>query len=283
MQQIERIPALRSWREEQRQRGKCVALVPTMGNLHDGHLALLDTAREHADTVIASIFVNPLQFGAGEDFSRYPRTRDADMHALREVGCDAVFAPPESEIYPDGRAISQVSVPRLGDQLCGIDRPGHFDGVTTVVNLLFNLVQPEVAVFGQKDFQQLQIIRRMVRDLHLPVAVLSHPILRAADGLALSSRNQYLDQEQRARAPALHAALQSAASELVAGARDWAGIEARAVAQIEAAGMMPIYLSVRDPSLDPTVIRPQLPGEALIVAAARLGTTRLIDNIVVRA
>ncbi|MHA7835198.1 MAG: pantoate--beta-alanine ligase, partial [Algiphilus sp.] len=205
------VPALRAWRQTQWQAQRRVALVPTMGNLHRGHLALLKTARAHADVVVASIFVNPLQFGPNEDFDRYPRTLDADVAALEAAGCDAVFAPSERTLYPHGRNITQIHVPHLGDDLCGADRPGHFDGVTTVVGLLFHLAQPDVAVFGRKDYQQLQLIQRMVRDLHFPTQVMGHPIEREADGLALSSRNQYLSPEERARAPALHATLRAIA------------------------------------------------------------------------
>lgn len=275
MEILERIDALRAWRGRQRDAGLRVALVPTMGNLHAGHLALLDTARAHADIIIASIFVNPLQFGPGEDFDRYPRTFDDDVAALSGAGCAAVFAPGEATLYPHGRAITQVCVPDLGNLLCGEDRPGHFDGVTTVVSLLFHLVEPDVAVFGEKDYQQLQIIRRMVRDLHMPVAVHGHPIARDSDGLALSSRNQYLDAAQRERAPALHATLREAAAALQAGERDPAALEARGMASLRAAGFDPVYLRVLDPALG----APRLPGEVVIAAAARLGSTRLIDNI----
>ena len=275
MEILERIDALRAWRGRQRDAGLRVALVPTMGNLHAGHLALLDTARAHADIIIASIFVNPLQFGHGEDFDRYPRTFEDDVAALSGAGCAAVFAPGEATLYPHGRHITQVCVPDLGNLLCGEDRPGHFDGVTTVVSLLFHLVEPDVAVFGEKDYQQLQIIRRMVRDLHMPVAVHGHPIARDSDGLALSSRNQYLDAAQRERAPALYATLREAAAALRAGERDPAALEARGMAALRTAGFQPVYLRVLDPALGP----PQLPGEVVIAAAARLGSTRLIDNI----
>ena len=275
MEILERIDALRAWRGRQRDAGLRVALVPTMGNLHAGHLALLDTARAHADIIIASIFVNPLQFGHGEDFDRYPRTFEDDVAALSGAGCAAVFAPGEATLYPHGRHITQVCVPDLGNLLCGEDRPGHFDGVTTVVSLLFHLVEPDVAVFGEKDYQQLQIIRRMVRDLHMPVAVHGHPIARDSDGLALSSRNQYLDAAQRERAPALYATLREAAAARRAGERDPAALEARGMAALRTAGFQPVYLRVLDPALGP----PQLPGEVVIAAAARLGSTRLIDNI----
>lgn len=275
MELLHDIPALRAWRDAERRAGRQVALVPTMGNLHPGHIALLDTARAHADTVIASIFVNPLQFGPNEDFERYPRTLDDDLAALREAGCAAVFAPDEATLYPHGRDITQVHVPELGDMLCGADRPGHFDGVTTVVSLLFHLAQPDAAVFGEKDYQQLQIIRRMVRDLHMPVAVHGHPIAREVDGLARSSRNQYLSAEERAVAPELHATLRELAEALRAGSGDFQALEAMGLERLRRSGFSPVYLRVLDPDLGP----PQLPGELIILAAAKLGKTRLIDNL----
>lgn len=278
IERIHDVPTLRAWRHKQWREGQRVALIPTMGNLHRGHLALLDTARQHADVLIASVFVNPLQFGPNEDFDRYPRTLEADMDALEGAGCTAVFAPSETTLYPHGRDITQIHVPALGDRLCGADRPGHFDGVTTVVGILFHLVQPDVAVFGEKDHQQLQLIRRMVRDLHMPIAVQGHPIEREADGLALSSRNQYLSADERARAPELHATLRATADALLAGERDVAALEARGLARLRAKGFEPSYLRVLSPDLE----EPVFTGEILIAAAARLGDTRLIDNLMVR-
>lgn len=274
MQVLHDVAALRAWRETERAAGRRVALVPTMGNLHPGHIALLDTARAHADTLIASIFVNPLQFGPNEDFDRYPRTFEEDLAALRAAGCAAVFAPDEATLYPHGRDITQVHVPELGDILCGADRPGHFDGVTTVVSLLFHLVQPDVAVFGEKDYQQLQIIRRMVRDLHMPVTVHGHPVAREPDGLARSSRNQYLTVEQRAIAPELNATLRSVADALCAGEDGIDALEERGLQRLRQAGFEPVYLRVLGADLG----APQIPGELLVAAAARLGATRLIDN-----
>lgn len=275
MELLKDVPALRAWRDAERRAGRRVALVPTMGNLHPGHIALLDTARQHADTVIASIFVNPLQFGPNEDFDRYPRTLEDDLEALRAAGCAAVFAPDEATLYPYGRDITQVHVPVLGEMLCGSDRPGHFDGVTTVVSLLFNLVQPDAAVFGEKDYQQLQIIRRMVRDLHMPVAVHGHPIAREADGLARSSRNQYLSAEERAVAPELHATLRELSEALRAGNQDIPALEAQGLERLRQSGFSPVYLQVLGPDLGP----PQPPGELVIAVAAKLGRTRLIDNL----
>jgi len=252
--------------------------VPTMGNLHAGHIALLDSARAHARRVVVSIFVNPLQFGPHEDFSRYPRTLEEDAALLSEAGCDALFAPDEAALYPHGRDITQVSVPHLGAELCGLDRIGHFDGVSTVVALLFNIVQPEVAVFGQKDHQQLQIIRRMVRDLHFPVKVVGHPTEREPDGLAMSSRNRYLSAEERARAPRLQATLRELAQRLQDGEHHLAALEADGWRALEAAGFQPTYLSIRDSALGP----PREHGELVIAAGARLGKARLIDNVLVK-
>lgn len=261
------------WRDERLR----VAFVPTMGNLHDGHLALIARARALADRVVASIFVNPLQFGAGEDFDDYPRTFERDRAALEAAGCDLLFAPGEAELYPNGRRITQVAVPELGGMLCGEDRPGHFDGVTTVVALLFNIVGPDCAVFGQKDYQQLQIIRRMVRDLHMPVEIVGEPTRRETDGLAMSSRNQYLSEQERALAPQLHATLQAVAARLRAGAADFSRIEADGLQRLQDAGFLPVYLRVLDAGLGP----PQPGGPFVVAAAARLGRTRLIDNVVI--
>lgn len=277
IERIHDVPTLRAWRRVHWQDGRRVAFVPTMGNLHRGHLALLDTARKHADVLIASVFVNPLQFGPNEDFDRYPRTLEADVAALEGAGCAAVFAPSERVLYPYGRDISQIHVPELGDRLCGADRPGHFDGVTTVVGALFNLVQPDVAVFGMKDYQQLQLIRRMVRDLHFPVQVEGHPIEREADGLALSSRNQYLSAQERERAAELHATLKATAEALQAGERDVTALEALGLDRLRASGFEPSYLRVLSPELE----APEFPGQIVILAAARLGSTRLIDNLMV--
>lgn len=260
--------------------GERVALVPTMGDLHAGHLALVDAAVARAQRVIASVFVNPLQFGPGEDYADYPRRLESDVARLAEHGASAVFAPSVETLYPRGPdAAARVHVPGLEDVLCGADRPGHFSGVATVVAKLFNIAEPDIAVFGEKDFQQLLLIRRLAADLDFDVEVLGVPTVREADGVALSSRNAYLDAAERRRAPALHGALRSAAARLARGERDYAAIEADASAELAAAGLEPSYCAVRRAS-DLAVPGPGEPLEALrVLAAARLGRARLIDNI----
>ena len=266
----------RAWRGA----GLRVGFVPTMGNLHAGHLALVSEAQRHADVVVASVFVNPLQFGPGEDFEDYPRTLKADALALQSVGTDLLFAPTAAEIYPNGaEPLTQVRVRGLTDSLCGAHRPGHFDGVTTVVSLLLNLVQPDVAVFGEKDYQQLAVIRRMVADLHWPVEVVGGKTVRGADGLAMSSRNQYLTESQRRLAPELQAQLQSTAQALASGVRDFERLQAEAVTALQSSGFQPQYFEVRQANLDP----PEKQGQAFVIlAAVMLGKTRLIDNVSIR-
>lgn len=260
--------------------GERVAFVPTMGNLHDGHIALVARAREVAARVVVSIFVNPLQFGAGEDLERYPRTPEADSERLRAAGADLLFMPEEAQMYPRGRqGVTFVEVPGLSDILCGAARPGHFRGVATVVAKLFHIVQPDVAVFGQKDYQQLTVLRRMVEDLCIPVELIGVPTVREADGLAMSSRNGYLSAGQRAVAPALARALRTAAQRLAGGDDDFAAVEAAAVQALQAAGFLPDYVSVRRAAdlQPPAVDEPHL----VVLAAAWLGTTRLIDNLLI--
>ena len=257
--------------------GERVALVPTMGNLHEGHLRLVDRARELADRVVVSIFVNPIQFGPGEDLDSYPRTESQDADKLRERGADLLFLPDEAELYPNGReGLTLVHVPGLTEELCGASRPGHFDGVTTVVAKLFHIVGPDVAVFGRKDYQQLAVIRRMVSDLDFPAAIEGAPTVREADGLAMSSRNAYLDADQRRRAPRLYETLQAAARQLEQG-REPAGVENDALQALEAAGFEPEYVSVRRAhDLSPAGADDR---QLVILAAARLGKARLIDNL----
>ena len=252
-----------------------VAFVPTMGNLHAGHIALVDAARARAEHVIASIFVNRMQFGPREDFASYPRTPDADERMLRAAGVAILFLPDESQIYPRGiGAHTFVEVPGLSEVLCGAARPGHFRGVTTVVNRLFNLVAPDVALFGKKDYQQWRIIERMVADLGMPVEVVGLDTVREPDGLAMSSRNQYLSPAERAVAGRLHAVL--AAITQGPRASDWSKAEADAMADLAAAGFVPEYVRVRR-RMD--LLAPS-PGDSLVVlAAARLGRARLIDNL----
>jgi len=267
---------LRGWRGF----NETVALVPTMGNLHAGHMSLVDLARTLADRVVVSIFVNPTQFGPGEDFAAYPRTLDKDRRQLTRANVDILFAPAVEEIYPDReRPGTVVSVPGLSGILCGQFRPGHFDGVASVVTRLFNIVQPDSAVFGQKDYQQLLVIRRLQADLHLPVKIVSAATARQPDGLALSSRNQYLDDAQRATAPGLHRTLAGCAASLRQGSREFAGLEDRGMAGLVAAGFIPDYFAIRDAAdLSP----PQPSSRHLVVlAAGHLGKARLIDNVLV--
>ncbi len=251
-----------------------------MGNLHEGHLSLVRLARRRADRVIASIFVNPTQFGPGEDFENYPRTLGADRRVLRRAAVDAVFAPTVRTVYPGGvPAGTVVSVPDLARQLCGVFRPVHFDGVTSVVLRLLNIVAPDVAVFGEKDYQQLVILRRMVADLHVPVHIVAGRTVRERDGLAMSSRNHYLNEAERALAPALFRTLRSCQERLEAGDRDFRGIERSALRQLKQSGFRPDYVEIRDAA---TLSRPSADSPKLrVLAAAWLGRARLIDNVAV--
>ena len=265
---------VREWRNA----GQRIALVPTMGNLHAGHLSLLAAARHRAARVIASVFVNPLQFGPAEDFAAYPRTLDDDTGLLAEAHCDLLFAPSVEQVYPDGGAQpTLITVRGLATVLCGQFRPGHFDGVATVVAKLFNIVAPDVAVFGEKDFQQFIIIRRMTSDLMLPVEIVGAATVRAADGLALSSRNRYLSPEERAIAPAIHRALRAAVKRIDGGDRDYLAIESAGWQALAVAGLRPDYFAVRDAE---DLAPPQPTSRELVVlTAARLSRTRLIDNL----
>ncbi len=277
MQTVHEVAELRARVALWKQQGLKVALVPTMGNLHDGHIALVADARQRADRVVVSVFVNPTQFGPNEDFDRYPRTLAQDAARLAEGGADLLFAPDVASIYPGGAGrFTKVSVPGVTEVLEGAHRPGHFDGVSTVVTLLFNLVQPDLAIFGEKDYQQLQVIRRMVRDLHLPVEIVGHPIERAADGLALSSRNQYLSAEERTLAPRLQQQLAVVGQRLRGGERDFDRICAEASAALDAIGFRTQYLRICSPALE----APSAEAKSFVIlVAASLGTTRLIDNL----
>jgi pantoate--beta-alanine ligase len=278
MQTLERIAEVRQQVREWHEDGLTVGFVPTMGSLHAGHMSLLAAARFRADRVIASVFVNPLQFGPGEDFERYPRTPADDSRLLEEESCDLLFLPAVAEIYPQGRSSATlVSVKPLAEILEGAHRPGHFDGVATVVAKLFGIVQPEVAVFGEKDYQQLAIIRRMVLDLDIPVEIVGAPTVRSPDGLAMSSRNRYLSDAERARAPRIYAALRAAAERLHAGERDYAALSAWGSGELRATGMLPDYFEVRDAL---SLLAPEPDSrELVILTAARLGRARLIDNL----
>jgi pantoate--beta-alanine ligase len=260
-----------------RGRGARVALVPTMGNLHRGHLALVERAAEQADCVVVSIFVNPLQFGPADDYARYPRTLEADVEKLESTGISYLFHPGVEEMYPGGQeAATWVEVPRISQELCGRSRPGHFRGVATVVNKLFNIVQPDLAVFGEKDFQQLLLIRRMVTDLAMPVRIIGVPTVREADGLAMSSRNAYLSPEERKIAPMLYRVLSDAATRIGTGDRDYTGLEGRVAQRLEAAGFRPDYVSVR--RADTLTVPEAGDLHLVLLVAAWLGITRLIDN-----
>jgi pantoate--beta-alanine ligase len=278
MQTISESGALRELIAGLRRSGRRIGFVPTMGNLHAGHHSLLGLARERADVVIASVFVNPTQFGPNEDFARYPRTPEADAAGLAAQGCDVLFLPTVADLYPYGDERSvRVSVPELSDVLEGAIRPGHFDGVATVVAKLFNLVQPDIAVFGQKDYQQLLVIRRMARDLGFPIEIASAPIVREHNGLAMSSRNQYLSAEQRECASVIHATLQWM-GERIAEARSSAQIEAEAQERLAQAGLVVDYAVIRRADDLGVVDNPQRDGCVALIAA-RFGSTRLIDNL----
>src|SRR5882757_2424033 len=265
---------VRTWRTQ----GLRVALVPTMGNLHKGHATLVARAREHADRVVVSIFVNPLQFGPSEDFNSYPRTPQEDRALLDEYRADLLFAPGVEDMYPPLAAPhTVVHVPELSEILCGAVRPGHFIGVATVVAKLFNMVQPDVALFGDKDYQQLAIIKRMATDLCMPLQVIGVATVREADGLAMSSRNRYLTAEQRRLAPRIYAALSKVGQELKQGRRDYLSLEQMAIAELEQSGFKTDYASIRDADdLQPPTENSR---KLVVLTAARLGRARLIDNV----
>ena len=280
MQTVHTIAELRAQVNAWKRAGEQVAFVPTMGNLHRGHIHLVEQARQRAPRTVASIFVNPLQFGPSEDFAAYPRTFADDSRQLAAAGLDVLFAPAVTEVYPRPlEAMTQVITPELPAVLCGASRPTHFVGVTTVVSKLFNMVQPDMALFGEKDWQQLVIIRRMVMDLDLPVTIIGVPTVRESDGLAMSSRNGYLSSEQRAVAPTLYATLHATPARWLAGERDYTRLEAEAKIQLAAAGFCPDYVEIRRAD---DLQRPKpddRADELRIFAAAGLGRARLIDNL----
>ena len=278
MNTVKTVRELRAAVARARSEGKRIGFVPTMGNLHSGHAALVTKACQRVDFVVASIFVNPLQFGANEDLDSYPRTLAADQERLLQAGCHLLFAPTVDEMYPHGMGgQTRVSVPQLSEGLCGASRPGHFEGVATVVSKLFNMVQPDLAVFGQKDFQQLAVIRALVRDLNMPIQIIGEPTVRADDGLALSSRNGYLSAEQRAIAPVLYQVLRQMAEAIGKGERDYPALIAAGQQRLAEAGMRVDYLEVRQAlSLRPATAEDR---DLVILGAAYLGTTRLIDNL----
>jgi pantoate--beta-alanine ligase len=272
---------LRGMLVEARSAGSTIGFVPTMGNLHEGHLGLVRRAREKTDFVVASIFVNPFQFAEGEDYESYPRTPERDLAMLTEAGAHLVFLPTVADLYPNGAGRStRIEVPELGTILCGRFRPQFFRGVATVVNILLNLVQPHVAVFGEKDYQQLLVIKQMVGDLRLPVEVVGVPTVRELDGLAMSSRNHYLSTEQRQRAPMLYKTLCAARDSIMGGCRDFRAIEGQSLESLKAGGFRPDYVCVRQAD---SLAEP-IPGdsELVVMGATWLGPARLIDNVQIR-
>jgi len=278
MRTVHTLKELRAMLRSYRQQGKRIGLVPTMGNLHEGHISLVRKAREGSDIVVTSIFVNPMQFGATEDLDTYPRTLIEDQERLEAAGSTLVFAPSNEEIYPQGLARqTRVIVPEVSEGHCGASRPGHFEGVATVVTMLFNMVQPDIAVFGEKDFQQLAVIRKLTRDLMIPVEVIGAPTIRESDGLAKSSRNGYLNEQERAVAPVVYRTLQQTAEQISKGRSDFQALEGEANKALAEAGLRPDYfniansLTLKPASADDT--------ELTLLVAAFLGTTRLIDNL----
>lgn len=275
---VQSVVELRAAAAARRAAGERVAFVPTMGNLHAGHLRLVQEARQCAATVITSVYVNPLQFGKSEDFGGYPRTPREDQAALEAEGVDILFMPPDSDVYPRGLAAqTAVEVPGLSDILCGEFRPGHFRGVTTVVNRLFNLVKPDIAIFGKKDYQQLLLIKLMVADLGMPIEIIGVETVREVDGLALSSRNHYLTPAERKAAPALYATVRGVRDRLLDSGRIDPGFEAAAMAELEGAGFRPDYVAIR--RQEDLAVPGEIDRKLVILAAARLARARLIDNV----
>lgn len=266
--------AVRGWRRH----AERIGFVPTMGNLHAGHLRLVEVAKKHCDKVVVSIYVNPMQFGAGEDYTRYPRTFEEDKVKLEQYNIDVLFVPDDQTMYPQGhQQTTYIDVPELTTCLEGAQRPGHFRGVATIVNKLFNIVQPDVAVFGEKDFQQLLVIRRMVRDLAMPVEILGEATVREGDGLAMSSRNQYLSPSERQQATGLYQTLQYVRERLLHNGVDHTDLEQDAIMQLERKGFVPDYVAIRHSE---SLQEPKSPTDPLVIlAAVRLGSTRLIDNL----
>ncbi|UZE95878.1 pantoate--beta-alanine ligase [Alkalimarinus alittae] len=280
MKTVHTIKELRSIVAQQRKKGQRIVFVPTMGNLHEGHISLVTEGLTHGDFVITSIFVNPMQFGANEDLDSYPRTLEQDQQKLSQAGNHLVFAPSAKEIYPQGMDNqSKVIVPDITEFHCGASRPGHFTGVSTVVMMLFNMVQPDVAIFGQKDFQQLAVIRKMVKDLFMPIQIIGLPTARDPDGLAKSSRNGYLSEEERAIAPRLSDIINLTGQKIQAGARDFTALSREAESLLLDNQFKPDYFNI----VDSETLKPaaQTTESITILAAAYLGDTRLIDNITI--
>jgi pantoate--beta-alanine ligase len=278
MQVFHHVASLREALAKARADGKTVGFVPTMGNLHDAHIELVKLAQQHCDLVVVSIFVNRLQFGLNEDWDKYPRTMERDMARLREAECDFLFHPDENEIYPNGMdQQTRVVCPAMTDVLCGASRPGHFEGVTTVVSKLFNIVQPDKAVFGIKDFQQLAVIRRMAEDLCIPVEIIAAPVHRESDGLALSSRNGYITADERPKVAVLNQLLNWVKDEIVGGRRDFADLEKEARQRIEDTGFRVDYFSIcYSKDLQPAADDDK---QITILGAMYTSAARLIDNV----
>lgn len=278
MQTHKKIKDLRQILKTARSQGKSIALIPTMGNLHDGHLQLVSQARDRYDFLVCSIFVNPLQFGPSEDLDAYPRTLDADREKLQAELCDCLFVPPVSQMYPTGmERQTQIKVPGLSENFCGSSRPGHFEGVALVVTKLFNIVQPDAAFFGLKDYQQFLVIRKLTEDLELDIAIHGIETHREESGLAMSSRNNYLSEEERAQAANLYRILQSCADQIIAGSRDYKTLENAAAEELKKASLKPDYFQVCNAdTLEPPTADTQ---QFAILAAAFVGKSRLIDNI----
>ena len=264
------------WRDS----GERIALVPTMGNLHDGHLSLISLAREYAERVVVSIFVNPTQFDEDGDFDKYPRTLESDTRHLEKTNVDLLFIPDIGTMYPFGITnATLVTVPVLSEEFCGAFRPGHFDGVTSIISRLFNIIQPDVAIFGQKDYQQQLIIRHLVEALQLPLQIVLGPIQRELDGIAISSRNQYLNKEERSIAPILYSVLQDIGKDLQTGKQNYAELEQQAIDFLNNAGFHAEYVAIREP--EKLNVPNKDNNDLVVLGAVRLGTTRLIDNIII--
>lgn len=271
------IQGVRAALNQARKAGKSIAFVPTMGNLHSGHIALVLNAKRRADFVVSSIFVNPTQFGVNEDFASYPRTLDNDANLLAEAKCDILFAPSAEEMYPDGRQqATTVQVAGITEFLCGASRPGHFTGVATVVTKLLNIIQPDLALFGEKDYQQLAVIRRLVSELCIPTRVIAMPTQRAEDGLALSSRNGYLSTAERAKAPMIYQTLTQLQSAIMNGQRDFSALAKAAGSHLKKCGFKTDYVEIRAANLE---LATESDTDLVILIAAHLGKTRLIDNL----
>lgn len=278
MQLAKTISELRAQLTPVRQAGKKIALVPTMGNLHAGHLSLVKQIQTQADIVVVSVFVNPTQFVEGEDFDRYPRTVETDLKLLDDLNVDLVFMPDNNEIYPQGNQVTaEVTVAELDSIYCGEFRPGHFQGVATIVSKLFNIVQPDSAIFGSKDYQQLLVIRTLVENLNFPIEIIAAPTIREADGLAMSSRNQYLNESQRQQAPLLYKCISDIAKAIGNGEKDFKALEDEAISTLEKAGFRPDYLNI----CDAQTLKAPINQNLVVIAAAWLGKARLIDNVAV--